>query len=119
MVGYDKIIKSLWTGKCTVEIKSPKKNEKTGRTDQEDEILFADEPCRISFASKKSTAPADDAAVVPQTIKLFIDKEKIIPPGSKITVTQNGKTQAYSRSGEPAVYSVHQEIALELFKGYA
>ena len=42
-----------------------------------------------------------------------------LPSGSKITVTQNGKTTDYCLSGESAVYTSHQEIALELFEDYA
>jgi len=42
-----------------------------------------------------------------------------IPEGSKITVTQNGVTHDYERSGKPAVYSCHQEVPLELFKEWA
>ena len=38
---------------------------------------------------------------------------------SKITVTQNGVTGDYARSGVPAVYVSHQEVTLELFKEYA
>ena len=53
------------------------------------------------------------------TVVLFIAPEVEIPSGSKITVTQNGKTTDYCRSGESAVYTSHKEIALELFEDYA
>ena len=42
-----------------------------------------------------------------------------MPAGSKIVVTQEGRTAAYARSGEPAVYSSHQEIVLVPFEEYA
>lgn len=42
-----------------------------------------------------------------------------IPEGAKITVTQNGATKDYVRSGKSAVYSCHQEVPLELFKEWA
>ena len=54
-----------------------------------------------------------------QSVTLYIDPSVDIPEGSKITVTQNGVTRDYERSGRPAVYSCHQEIPLELFKGWA
>lgn len=52
-------------------------------------------------------------------------KEHPIPPdvvikaGSKIIVTQHGRTTEYSNSGVPAVYPTHQEIMLTLFNGWA
>ena len=54
-----------------------------------------------------------------QTIKLYIYPDINIKNGSKIIVTQNGKKQEYKNSGEPARYETHQEIMLELFKGWA
>ena len=54
-----------------------------------------------------------------QSITLFIDRAVTVPEGSKITVTQNGVTGVYEKSGKPAIYSTHQEIPLELFKGWA
>ena len=56
----------------------------------------------------------DTAASVTQGLKLFLAPEIRVKPGSKVIVTQNGITGAYSASGEPAVYSTHQEIVLEL-----
>lgn len=54
------------------------------------------------------------ASIQTQTVKLFLKPEKIIEPGSKITVTQNGVTTDYASSGKPAVYETHQEVILEL-----
>jgi hypothetical protein len=42
-----------------------------------------------------------------------------VKPGSKLTITQNDMTTEYQSSGKPAFYSTHQEIVLELFKGWA
>ena len=53
------------------------------------------------------------------TRSLLIDPSVDIPEGSKITVTQKGVTRDYERSGTPAVYSVHQEVPLELWEGWA
>ena len=54
-----------------------------------------------------------------QRVVLYIDPSVDIPEGSKITVTQNGMTRDYERSGKSAVYSCHQEVPLELFKEWA
>lgn len=74
---------------------------------------------RLSFQSRNSAAKDDGYSTVSQSVVLFIAPEVEIPSGSKITVTQNGKTTDYCRSGESAVYTSHQEIALELFEDYA
>lgn len=51
--------------------------------------------------------------------KLFISPDVAIKAGSKIIVTQHGRTTEYSNSGVPAVYPTHQEIMLTLFNGGA
>ena len=61
----------------------------------------------------------EEAAQVAQSVVLYIDPSVDIPEGSKITVTQNGMTRDYERSGKSAVYSCHQEVPLELFKEWA
>ena len=45
--------------------------------------------------------------------------EVYVPPGSVIEVTQNGITRKYKHSGISAVYTNHQEIVLEAYKGSA
>ena len=57
--------------------------------------------------------------IASQSVVLYIDPSVDIPEGSKITVTQNGMTRDYERSGKSAVYSCHQEVPLELFKEWA
>lgn len=116
---YAQTIKRLWRGVCTVTVRKNITNENTGRTEEKEVDLFTNEPCRISFDTVQTTEPSNGAALIRQTITLFIDAAANIPPGSKITVTQNGTTEVYEQSGKPAVYSVHKEIPLELFKGWA
>lgn len=123
MVGgksYAAAIKSLWRGKCTVTVRNnDTTNENTGRVVEGEVDTYTDEPCRISFDTVNATQPENNAANIVQSITLFIDRAVVIPEGSKITVTQNGVTAAYEKSGKPAVYSTHQEIPLEIFKGWA
>ena len=61
----------------------------------------------------------ETAAVQAQGVKLFLAPEIVISSNSKIVVTQNGVTDEYSASGIPAIYSTHQEITLESFRGWA
>lgn len=123
MVGgksYAAAIKSLWRGKCTVTVRNnDTTDENTGRVVVGEVDTYTDEPCRISFDTVNATQPENNAANIVQSITLFIDRAVVIPEGSKITVTQNGATAVYEKSGKPAVYSAHQEIPLEIFKGWA
>lgn len=117
---YATAIKSLWRGKCTVTVcNNDTTDENTGRVAVGEVDTYTDEPCRISFDTVNATQPENNAANIVQSITLFIDRAVAIPEGSKITVTQNGVTAVYEKSGKPAVYSTHQEIPLELFKGWA
>lgn len=123
MVGgksYAAAIKSLWRGKCTVTVRNnDTTDENTGRVVVGEVDTYTDEPCRISFDTVNATQTENNAANIIQSITLYIDREVVIPEGSKITVTQNGVTAVYEKSGKPAVYSTHQEIPLEIFKGWA
>lgn len=117
---YASAIKSLWCGRCTVTVrKCDTTDENTGRVIISEVDTYKDEPCRISFDTVKATQQESNAAAIAQSITLFIDRSVAIPEGSKITVTQNGITNEYEKSGKSAVYSTHQEIPLELFKGWA
>lgn len=112
-------IESLYIGSCTLkaweEITDPISKIKTHK----EVIKLENQPCKLSYEKQTSATNTIGPAVISQTIKLFIAPEIIIEPGSKIIVTQHGKTTEFSKSGEPAVYTNHQEITLELFKGYA
>ncbi|MGE7114957.1 hypothetical protein [Lysinibacillus sp. NPDC047702] len=94
-------------------------NPITHATTHKEVILLTDQKCKLSYEKQTSTTPTGGPAVIAQTTKLFIAPELDIPAGSKIIVTQNGKTTEYSKSGEPAVYMDHQEIMLEAFERYA
>ena len=116
---YVQAIKSLWSGKCTVTVRKNETNEVNGRAEAKEVDLYTNEPCRISFDTVSATQTENNAANIVQSITLFIDRAVTVPEGSKITVTQNGVTGVYEKSGKPAIYSTHQEIPLELFKGWA
>ena len=107
--GYD------GTFTVTEHRKVTKTNHTTGFQDVD---VLVDQPCRLSFSSSPSTSDGNVAAIN-QTVKLFFAPEIVVKEGSKITVTQNGVTTVYKRSGVPAVYSTHAEIYLELFDGWA
>ena len=119
MVNYEMALRSLWIGRATVKVWEGTLDPATGRTEPREKVLLREEPCRISFSASPSTEPREGAAAVAQTVTLYIAPDIGIPEGSKITVTQNGVTGEYERSGRAAVYSRHQEITLALWKGWA
>lgn len=104
----------LYSGLCDVIEQQEAFDANTKETTLQDVTTISQQPCRLSFSSVVSADQQTGAATVKQATKLFISPALTIPPGSKITVTQNGKTQTFKSSGEPAQHSRHQEIALEL-----
>ena len=116
---YQKAIRSLWTGLATVTVRQGVLNPANGRTEPVEKVTASGLPCRVSHQTVKSTESSDEAALVAQTVTLYIDPSVDIPEGSKITVTQNGVTRDYEQSGKAAVFTHHKEVPLELFKEWA
>ena len=118
VVKVRKILEQRYDGLCdiTERQKFTRPNKTTGFKEVK---VVEEQPCRLSFSTISSTSATGNIAGVSQTIKLFLAPEINVKEGSKITVTQNGVTRDYKRSGTPAVYSTHQEIVLELFDGWA
>lgn len=110
-------IESQYDAKCDVIEKRPK--EVKNITKNTEETVLKDRDCRVSFETISENTETDTEAKKVQKIKLFIAPELDIKTGSKIIVTRKGRTTEYKNSGEPAVYDTHQEIVLELWKGWA
>lgn len=107
-------IESLYIGICSITQHQKVFNFITKQTSFEDVILCENEPCRLSFSTLASDDETETVANVKQVVKLFLRPELVVNAGSKITVTQNGRTTKYMASGQPAVHTNHQEIILEL-----
>lgn len=117
------VLTRLWKDRCQVTVRVPYKrpNQSTGFRE---EVVMEDVPCKLSFYDNFTSAnapvtPEGAASPLKQVVKLFVAPDKEIPPGSKITVTHNGKKVDYTHSGSPAVFTNHQEILLELFDKWA
>ena len=119
LAAYKKAVQSLWDGKAIITVREGVLNPKNGRTEPVERVIASDLSCRVSHKTVTTTEPSDEAAKVVQSVTLYIDPSVDIPEGSKITVTQNKVTRDYERSGTPAVYTVHQEVPLELWEGWA
>lgn len=118
MVRVRKAIESLYDDVCTITTREEFEKE-NGSIGFRDVIKVENEPCKISFGTKTSTKKGEVAASVSQLVELFIRPDLEIPPGSKITVTHQGVTTDYTKSGVAATYATHQEIILELFERWS
>ena len=110
---------ATYEGLCTIYEYRDVTDEKTKLSSEEEVAVIEDQPCKLSFEKLNSVVQTETAAVQAQGVKLFLAPEIAVGSNSKIVVTQNGITNEYSASGIPAVYSTHQEITLELFRGWA
>lgn len=113
-----KAIEGTYTGRCTIVEYRQVRDEKTKISKSSEITVLEDQPCRLSY-EKITAAGSGQAAAVSQQTKLFTAPEIEIKTGSKIVVEQDGRRHEFAASGEPAVYATHQEIMLELFRGWA
>ena len=110
---------ATYEGICTIYECRDVTDEKTKLSSEEEVAVIEDQPCKLSFEKLNSVVQTETAAVQAQGVKLFLAPEIAVRSNSKIVVTQNGITNEYSASGVPAIYSTHQEITLESFRGWA
>ena len=116
---HRKAVEATYDGVCRIYRMKPVKNPVTKVTRREEVLVQEGIACHLSYSSTAPAAGSDTVTAVAQTIKLFMAPESTIPPGCRIEVTQQGRTESYAQSGKAAVYPSHQEILLELWKGYA
>ena len=89
---------TLYTGKC--DVIEHQKYHDGNITRYKDVPVQTDQPCRLSYGSIPATDGADGGgAALTQVTKLFLPPGVTVKPGSKLVVTQNGQTTAYSQSG--------------------
>lgn len=116
---HRKAVEATYDGICRIYGMEAIKDPETMVTRQEEALVKEEVPCHLSVSSSAPVAGSSMAASVSQTIKLFLAPELSVPPGSRVEVTQQGRTESYAQSGKAAVYPSHQEIMLELWEGYA
>lgn len=109
-------VESTYNGVCDVINYCEATDPLTHITSKKETVAYSQLPCRISFRNNSLNYAqlSDTAAKDTQKIKLFTSPDADIKAGSKIIVTQNGRTAAYRSSGEPMHYATHQEFFLEL-----
>ena len=106
----------LWIGRATIYEYQTVTDPYTFQSTQKEVPVVVDEPCRVSYNREQATNIQDGAAVISQSITLFIRPDLEVKAGSTIEVTQHGVTTKYKGSSKSALYTNHQEIVLELYE---
>lgn len=109
-----KAVERLYTGLCDITNQQETFDPETGQTSFVETVAVTKQPCRLSYSSITAAVQSESAAAINQTIKLFLAPEIEVLAGAKVAVTQNGRTTEYKATGQPAVYSNHQEVVLRL-----
>lgn len=109
----------LYEHTCTVIEYVKVKDSVSKITSMKEVLVLENQPCKLSFSTSKAAQQTESANQVTQVIKLFISPEVTIKEGSKLIISHNGKVSEYKNSGVPSLFPTHQEIVLELFKGWA
>jgi len=115
MVSHKQALTSLWKDKFSV-VEYPEYVKPNGSVGSEAVIVLGDQPCKLSFSSLNTVNQTETAAAIVQTAKLFCDKAIEIKAGSKIIVDRDGRSFEYKQSGEPGIFTNHQEIVLVPYK---
>lgn len=121
MTAAGKALARLWTDRCSLYIQVKTTDPDTNITGFSEQPLAEDLPCRLSFKSLSAAKTGTAAAVSQQTV-LFLAPQPAVPAGCRIVVRRGGDPAlelTFGRSGLPGIYSHHQEVPLEPFRGYA
>lgn len=122
MVDMPNPLATLWKDRCTIFIKKKVTDPFTNLTDFMEIPVINEEPCKLSFQTLSVNTESNPAAMVTQTVKLFLSPDLDIPSGCKIIVKRFGVIErefVYARSGEAGIFTNHQEIPLTTWRGYA
>lgn len=112
-------LESLYQGRCDIINEQEAFDLVTKETSFESVTVAKDVPCRLSFRTITMAQEGTGATRLVQVIKVFMAPDIEVKAGSRLVITQNGKRAEYKASGEPALYSNHQEIILELAGDFA
>jgi hypothetical protein len=118
MVNHKNALKRLWKGTFSV-VEYQEKGKLNGVTGFEEVTVLENQPCRLSFSALRAADQQEMTAAVAQTAKLFCDNALTTKAGSKIIVQHAGRTLEYAQSGEPGIFTNHQEIVLVPFREWA
>lgn len=104
-------LEDLYTGTMDVFVNEYYLDE-DGLEEQGWHKTIENEPCRIT--RQNAPQPARNRPKTTDEItQLTCAPELDIPPGSRLVITFNGRTEHYTYSASPRVYSSHQSIFLK------
>lgn len=106
------VVESRYNGTFSTFETVQETDPETNITKETEVPVYEDRPCRLDIDTSPATVDANGAPAIAQAVTLLCSPALIINPGTKIVVTQNGRTATYTASGMPVVYPSHQEIAL-------
>ena len=104
-------IEKLYLDRCDIYEYQTVRDPEDFSTSSQMVLSHKDVPCKMSGDVLK---PSYDGTVElqHQRIKLIINPEIEVKPGSRIVITRGEKTISYKNSGTPAKFFNHQEIFL-------
>lgn len=111
-------IEQLYEDTCTVIEYQSLKDPISKVTKKQEVTVLTDQPCKLSFSSTDTTESKNNVATVSQVVKLFVSPDVTIKAGSKLVVIHDDVEHVYKSSSEPSTFFTHNEISLELFKGW-
>ena len=109
MVDMPSPLASLWKDRCTIFIKKKVTDPFTKLTDFMEIPVINEEPCKLSFQTLAVNGEGDTAAMVAQSVKLFLSPDLEIPAGCKIVVKDLAQSSGnlYMREVEnPAFFQI-------------
>lgn len=115
---HRQMVEELYEGTCNIYEKTNVTDPVTKITGQKEKLIYENAACRLSYTRITPSYKQAEGAKQEQLVKLFLAPEMLVRPGSKIVVTQNNVTETYKMSSLAAVYTSHQEIVLEAWKGW-
>lgn len=122
-----KALEIFYEDSCNIIEYQSVKDPVTKQTIKQEVTIYNNQPCNLTYSTTLDHAISTGIATsATQTPLLIISSDINIKAGSKIVVTKKSKTvnlnsvltTAYKNSSRPAIYSVHQEIELELFTSW-
>lgn len=104
-------IEKLYLDKCDIYEYQNVRDPEDFSTSSKMILVHKDVPCKMSC---DTTNPSYDGVAEGQyqRIKLIVNPEIEVKPGSRIVVTRCGKSISYKNSGAPSRFFNHQEITL-------
>lgn len=116
-----KALERMWKDRCTIIQRVKVTDPGTKLTDFSEMPLVEDQPCKLSF-EQLTTAGEGHASAKFQNVKLFLPPDLVVPAGCKVIVRRFNESEqvfTFAHSGEAGVFSNHQEICLDLWRGWA